>query len=303
MSSSYVVTGKINTEVALTYTNSDCYDGKWRSQPGGIWPKGETQFFEAENRDSSEVPPAGWIKCYAADGTEFTFSFDDKTSEDNICKSEMNIQNAPFYLPVPDYPKSGKTWTVTFYVKLKIADAPVFPEDLIKATKCALFPESKVKELIGDRKCVYLRDVMESTKLNPIDKVWCATHPLFLTASSKADLTRNLVNHSIHELTAERNHPFQLIDEALQANLNFEKGLIGPDRLFDLRKLLDEKTTAIKGFSQRDTEIYDIAASLTTLNANDGWANAVSSYINNANGNELKQRLDKVLDIVKGKIG
>lgn len=113
---SYVVTGMLETVVAVKYTDGGTTDGKWKSQPSGTWPIGTTKIFEAENRDASAVPPAGWVKCVAADGTEFEFKFDDGYSKDNYCSASMSHVSGNYVLPVPEYPKGGKTWTVTYHI-------------------------------------------------------------------------------------------------------------------------------------------------------------------------------------------
>ncbi|MEJ1353274.1 MAG: hypothetical protein RPU39_01100 [Candidatus Sedimenticola sp. (ex Thyasira tokunagai)] len=45
--SHYVVTAKLDTVVAVRYTNSDLSHGKWKTQPGGSTPVGTNQIFQA----------------------------------------------------------------------------------------------------------------------------------------------------------------------------------------------------------------------------------------------------------------
>ncbi|MEJ1353275.1 MAG: hypothetical protein RPU39_01105 [Candidatus Sedimenticola sp. (ex Thyasira tokunagai)] len=54
-------------------------------------------------------------------------------------------------MPVPNYPNSGKSWTVTYYIHAAAAffDAPVFPDDIVDAAKCDLYPDKKIRELVG----------------------------------------------------------------------------------------------------------------------------------------------------------
>jgi len=114
---SYVVTGKIETAVALTYISNSLQHGKWSTAPSGTVAAGSSIIFSAENHDGSAIAPQGSATYQAADGTQFTFSFDDPTSEQNSCSTTISNLSGPWNAPTPSYPKGGKTWTVTYYIQ------------------------------------------------------------------------------------------------------------------------------------------------------------------------------------------
>lgn len=304
MSSDYVVTGNLSTVVALKYTGGDLAFGKWKSQPNGHWPVGTTQFFAAENRDGNQAPPEGWVEGLAADGTRFKFTFDDPVSRENYCSSSMSHVNGKFILPTPSYPKSGKTWTVTYYIKFgaaEFADPPVFPEDVVQAPKCDLFPDARVKALLGTRTSVYLKDALEMSELHPADKLWCATSALFLTPSAKALLTRDLAQAAVQELSAAARQSVGTIDPALQLNRDFAAGHAGWSALSAMRAALEEKRHASLG-NARDAELLDAIVALADPDPQAAWSGAASSYLGDAKDDALAERTGNLLRLVTARL-
>ncbi len=314
--SAYKVTIKLNTVVAVRTTSSNLSHGKWATQPSGIAPIGDNVIGVAQNHEGSTIPPAGNINYVAADGTEFTFSFEDNVSEANYCSSAMTNVSGPWLLPNPSYPTSGKTWTVDFVISQTSGisrreaealsdifyDAPVFPEDLIEAMKCFSFPEEKVEKLIGDKKCVYLKDVFDSEEMKPVNRIWCATHPLFLNPVSKGILTRNLVQMARQELSDDKGNSNSIIDDALQTHTNFSNGTIGTQQMDAMHQLLEEKIDSSKSINKRDAELYDIVKSLTNMDSHHGWVNAVHSYLHDAENNTLLKRQGNITKLISDKL-
>lgn len=302
--SSYVVTGNLDTIVAVTYTDSGLDYGKWKSQPGGTASVGTSQLFQAENRDGSTLPSEGWVSYTAADGTLFTFKWDDPVSKDNQCSSAMSNVQGNYSLPVPDYPTSGKTWTVTYKIAQGTTafwDAPVFPDHIVEAAKCDEYDEAKVRGLIRDRRCVYLRHAFEED-MPPSAKLWCATHDVFLTPPSKALLSRDLAQFAVRGLSKADMLPSALLDAALQANYDFQNGAIGTAALSDLRRRLSERAVAARSVSDRDAELVGLVSALADRNAASGWANAVSAYLGNTKTAERDKRIDDVVKIVAARL-
>jgi hypothetical protein len=298
MSQKHEVTGKLSTVVAVKYTNGDTTQGKWIDRPVSSAPIGVSQLFVAGNRDGNVAAAFGWASYISADGTVFTFNFEDPQYDDNNCWSSMNPVNGPYQLPIPQFPTSGKTWIVTYFIaqssQQPFFDAPVFPEDVLNASKCNLFPEKKVLKLIGDRKCLYLKDAFEEADLDPIYKIWCATHKLFLTPTSKALLSRDLAQLAIRELSPESVRFTNLINDALQANRDFAQGKIGTASLDCLREVLRETENGLKLVSIDDARIFGLISELVNSDQHAGWSNAVSVYLQNANKVTVKKRMDVV---------
>ncbi|NMH27991.1 hypothetical protein [Flavobacterium silvaticum] len=298
--SGFIVTGKLDTVVAVKMLNSDLEHGKWKTQPGGTCVPGTSMIFEAENRDGSAVPPAGKMEYQAADGTIFKFTFEDNNVRDNLCTSEMKKLSGNWAVPAPEYPKTGMTWTVTYSIingsSQLFLDAPVFPDQLIAASKCDAFPTDRVEKLIGDKSCIYLKEVFSSPELQPADKLWCATHPLFLTPASKALLTRDLVQIAREEFSAEAKLGADL-DDALQVQKDFAAGLAGKEKMSTIRNILEEKRDASRN-QKRDYELFDAVLSLTNTDHQAGWSNAVSSFVHDADSSLLLRRQIKIVDLI-----
>jgi hypothetical protein len=303
MSQKHEVTGLLSTVVAVTYTNCQVSQGKWLTKPGGSAPVGSSQLFVAGNRDSNAAAAFGWASYISADGTVFTFNFEDPQNDDNNCWSSMNPVNGPYQLPPPQYPNSGKTWTVTYSIaqssKQPFFDAPVFPEHLLNASKCDLFPEKKILKLIGDKKCLYLKDAFEENELDPVYKIWCATHKLFLTPSSKALLSRDLVQLAIRELSPESGRFNNLINDVLQANRDFAQGTVGITSLERLKDVLTETENALKPASINDARIFCLVGELANTDQHAGWSNAVSVYLQSPNKVTMNKRIEAVRELIE----
>lgn len=304
MSGKFRVTAKLKTVVAVRYTDQGLTHGKWQTDPGGTAGVGTSQIFVATNRDSSSVGPKGWVSYIAADGTTFTFSFSDPGHEQNSCSSSMDHVSGPWSLPVPDYPRTSKKWTVTYQISstAEFFDAPVFPEDLLEAEKCAEYDRARVSAWIGDRSCVRLRDVLEHGAVPIAGKIWCATHTLFLTPSSKGVLTRDLAEVAIRELGESGGVSRKLLDEALQANRDVAAGLIGPAPLADLRRRLRECADTLHDRSPRNAALVDVISALAEPDPDTGWRHAVFSYLADAEGEQWAEYANRVLRVVESRL-
>lgn len=306
--SKYEVTGKLDTVVAVVYKDQHLESGKWETAPGGTHPTGTSTIFKATNRqDAVTMPPEGWCRFVAADGTIFTFHFDCPVSRENYCYSSIDNLSGPWFVPTPEYPKGGADWTVTFKIDQAVVgeflDAPIFPADLIASPKCNLYTESKIKELIGDRTCLYLKDVFASNILLPVAKVWCATHPIFLTPSSKAQLLRDLAQVAERELSKDMYSFSSVLDQMTEINDRSSKSGVLQGDIRDLKQVIDDKySIAKKENNKRDCELIDTTASLLNPDFGDGWANAVSSYIGSAQGDMLAERLTSIINLVEKRL-
>jgi len=300
---SYTVTADIDTAVALTYSDSGLSHGKWKTQPGGTVATGTHQIFQAENRSGSTVPPEGWAKYVAADGTEFTFKFKDPVSEQNQCSSSMTNIHGPWTLPTPSYPTGGKTWTVTYYISSSATfyDAPVMAEHIVGAHKCEDYSEARVRGFLGEHMAVKLAQVL-GANIPPQAKLWCATHPMFLTPSSKALLTRDLAQFAAHRLSDGSAFSASVLDQALMASHDHQQGLLGAAALLSVRRVIEERATTIRNANPRDAELVGLFAALAENNAVNGWTHAVSTYIGDAEGSLEDERADDVLKIIAARL-
>lgn len=304
MSGKFEVTAELDTVVSVRYSGQELSHGKWKTDPGGIAAVGKSQLCIATNRSGASAGPAGWVGYLAADGTQFTFKFDDPSSQSNSCSSSMQDTAGPWYLPTPDYPTSGKVWTVTYKIAQSSAffDAPVFPSDVLDASKCEAFDRERVEKWIGPRTCVRLADALGQVALPPVAKLWCATHELFLTPASKALLTRDLAQHAASSLSSPRGFRADLLDQALQANHDAVEGRVGAAQLGDLRRRLREQTHALAPVGPRDAELTDTICALTDPDPARGWSHAVSSFLGDAQGEPWTQRATTILDLVEARL-
>ncbi|MDR2553042.1 MAG: hypothetical protein LBD31_07765 [Treponema sp.] len=303
----FEVTGRLSTVVAVKYRDQHVEYGKWTKAPIATCPIGTaTEIFKAENRDGAAEPPEAWVKYSAADGTLFKFYFDDPETKANYCYSTIEKESGPWAVPEPDYPKDGKTWKVTFKIthanSAAFLDAPIFPEDLLAAPKCDLYTESQIRGFIGDRTCLYLRDVLEVKNLKPFAKVWCVRHPIFLTAASKALLLRDLVQLAVKEMSSG-NLLASVLDKALEVNNNPQAPIQEESDISKLKgQMYDKYAEAEKAGGRRDCELIDSVVSLLNPSYEDGWANAVSSYIGSSSGDELDRRLTNIIRLVEKRL-
>lgn len=304
MSGKYQVTAKLDTVVAVRYTNSGTSHGKWSTQPGGTAPVGTSQIFVATNNDSASAGPQGWASYAAADGTQFTFRYDDPNSTHNDCVSKMAKVSGNYTLPTPDYPSSGLCWTVTYKVATgpSFADVPVFADDVLAASKCEAYGEDRIRALLADRSCVHLADALGHAGLPVEGKVWCAAHPLFLTPASKGALTRDLallVAGELHGSGALAGLP---LDDALQASLEHSSGQASPSRLALLGERIDHRVRAGVGREPRETELLDCLRGLAHRDQSTGWSDAVSSYLGALRGAEYARRAERILALVAARL-
>lgn len=296
------VTAKLNTVVALSNVGSRLNHGKWQTAPSPTLGVGDSQIFVAEN-DGPNLPE-GWVAYQAADGTKFTFNFDDPPVEANRCSTVVENLSGPWTITTPSFPTAGRTWTVTYYIGTSaklFVDAPVFPEDVIKAGKCDAFPKERIVKLIGDKKCLYLKDALETDQLKPGDKLWCVTQGVFLTPASRALLTRDLVQVALQESPAARS-VLSMVDSALQAHADFFGGQAGLSKLQAMQQTLHERIWSLKSAEPRDRQILDVVGALSNADSQAGWANAVSSFLHDAEGKELLQRQNEILALVERRL-
>jgi len=298
----YVVTAELNTVVALKYSGSGLDWGKWIVQPSGQVAVGTSEIFQACNRDGSTANPHGWVTYLADDGTEFRFEFADPLWWQNTCTSSMTNVHGPYYLPKPEYPASGDTWTVTYYISTMtdFCDLPVDSEHVIRAWKCSEYGEDRVRGMFGEHKVVHLSGVLNAD-IPAEAKLWCVMSPLFLTPVSKAILIRDLAQFAVADLTRVDAISPSLLDSALLANHEFQQGSIGVNRLQSLRRLLEERAQSVSA-DQRDMQIVGLVATLTEKDPVNGWIHAVSSYLSGAEGAEMTRRIAEVLRIVQARL-
>lgn len=299
MSGKYLVTAKLDTVVAVRYKGSGTSHGKWKTAPGGSVGIGTSQIFVATNNDSASAGPEGWASYFAADNTTMKFSYDDPNSTHNDCSSAFEGKVYGNYsLPTPDYPSGGKTWTVTYKIATPSAffDAPVFPDDVVSAAKCDAYSDERVLGFLGERTCVRMSDVLEHPEVPLIGKLWCATHRLFLTPSSKAALTRDLAMLVAEELGAVRG---SMLDEALQLSQDHARVGVSAAHLRHARALFDERARSAHG---RAGELWDCLRSLAASDHHDGWSDAASSYIANTLGDEYAARAARLLALVEARL-
>lgn len=157
-----------------------------------------------------------------------------------------------------------------------------------------------MRKIIDGKKCMYLRHAFETDELKPVNKLWCATHKIFLTPASKALLTRDLVTLATQELSSGDLSP--LIDNALQSNVDALHGYASPHALASMDEVLKEKADSLKGSAKRDAEIMDVVRSLVNPDNHDGWSNAVSSYLNDAEGDTLTRRQLNVVKLIEQRL-
>lgn len=311
MSIDHIITGKLNSVVALTYVDCGLSHGKWKTQPSGVVAASTlTQIFEGWNRGSTVQPACGWCRFIAADGTKFTFHFEDNISDDNYCWTTMEDVSGPYKVKTPDYPKTSKTFTVTYYIESRTSsffDAPVFSSDILTADKCDLYADEKLQEFIGQRDCIYLRDVFAISEMHPDAKIWCATSPLFLTPLSKSILTRDLVLAIEKEVSTEMNSFLPILEKmtAFNENLsneNIQENIQGSYSQ-ELKQAVEQKYIEAKSKNLiRDCELIDATFSLLNSDLSEGWSAAVSSYLGRAENLSLARRRKTIVNIIEGRL-
>lgn len=303
--SKFKVTGKLTTDVALRYTSETIPHGKWSDQPGGVVDKDavDQHLFTAENRSSSSTGPEGSASYVAADGTKFEFYFSDPETNSNYCKSEMSDVGGPWSLPTPSYPRSGKTWSVSYSIKstASFCDAPVFTDDILASARCDDYPDRIVKRWIGDRTGTTLGEILSHGEIPLVGKVWCASHPLFLTAASKAILMRDLATSIVDGASVGR-EARGLLDSACELSEAAQNGNAGPAALAAVAERLDRGEAAALDDDPGSVALLDVARAMTLRNPSDGWADAVSSYLGDADGDAWDRRGSDVLKIVEARL-
>jgi len=297
------VTAHLNTVVALVYTSCKIDSGKWNHLPGGVVNVGSNDIFQALDHDGATEWIGGRASYQAADGTQFTFDFKDNLSHQNRCTSSMTNVHGPWYLPQPDFPKGGKSWNVTYHISQREAffDAPVFPEHVVEAAKCAEYPEERVRDLIAGRSVLYLKDALEA-QMPLRAKLWCAVHQLFLNPPSKALLTRDLVQFAVKGHANTSLVPEALLDDALDNHEGFRKGEIGSLKLAGLRERIDGLIGEESGSDNRDVEILSMLSALTERQGEVGWEHAVHSYIGDVETELDEERIGDVLNVIEARL-
>ena len=172
---------------------------------------------------------------------------------------------------------------------------------MLAAAKCADYDDARVKCWIDGRDCVRMADVMVLDDLPALGKLWCATHRLFLTPSSKALLTRDLAQVAAREL-GDGGLSDRLLDEALQANADAAAGRASPERLAGCRARLGERAAHVRPTNERHAELLDAVASLAHRDPARGWANAASSYCGAAVDEDWTARAEAVLRLVEQRL-
>lgn len=300
-----IVTAQLTTAVSVVFGGEALVAGEWQVQPGANAPAGmTTDIFIAQCHEGSLEGPNGSVWYWASDGTKFTFSFDDPyNSRTNLCHSAID-RYGPWAVPTPTYPEHGWEWTVVYEITAlpNFYDAPLFPEDIINAAKCSAYSDERLKGFIGDRKCVRLADVLAHADIPADGKLWCATHPLFLTCSSKAVLARDLARYAAGELSDKGGISSTLLDNALQANYDRATRSAGGARQSELRPLLLERVHAANQRNPRDGELLGVLCALTSDDLDLGWKNAVASFIGKPEDGEWAERAKVILGIVEARL-
>ncbi|MEJ1353276.1 MAG: hypothetical protein RPU39_01110 [Candidatus Sedimenticola sp. (ex Thyasira tokunagai)] len=92
------------------------------------------------------------------------------------------------------------------------------------------------------------------------------------------------------------------MDDALQANKDFQDGTIGVARLAEIRKSIDKKIQVAGGEVPRDTEIIGVVRGLVDVSAQDGWSHAVSSYLGDLEDEPKLRRFAEISDLIKARL-
>ena len=301
----YRVKAKIDTVLALETTKEDLSgQARWEQQPGGSVPvTNDETIFIAVGRDDSWVSINGSVSYVSALGTEFTFSFEDRWQASNTCSSSMSNVSDPVTLPTPSYPDgaSDYKWTVTFIIASKddFHDAGVFTSHILEAARCADFKDDVVRRWIGDRRGVRLADVLEHHEIPIEGKLWCATHRLFLTPSSKAILARDLAKMALEEAGLSGAHT-ALFDEITQTSADLQAGRVDRDK-FDALARQARRAAADEPDSRR-SKALSVFASLATRDLHEAWTYCVERYLDHPGAEDRAGRTELVLKLVERRL-
>lgn len=305
--SDHIITGKLSTVVSLTYTDCHLDHGKWKTQPSGVISQGtDQQLFVGQNRDASVQPACGWCKYTANDGSVFTFHFEDNKSDDNYCWTTIENLSGPWSVDTPDYPKGGKTFTVTYKILQKantFADVPVSPEEILNASKCDSYSIQQIKEFMKGYNQIHLKDVFEKTDLPVNAKMWCATNPIFLSPGSKSILLSDLAALIETELSKDVQNVLPILEKAVIHNGKIATNMHSNADAGDIRSQLEEQYTAAQNSNfVRDGELIDTLCQYLNQDISEGWKAAVSCYFGRAEGEELEKRRQNIIHLIEKRL-
>ena len=199
MAKTYTQTGYLKTVVALRNTDAHLNHGNWLSYPISSVSVGtdNNQIFVGDNEGVSTICSDGYVVYTAADGTEFRLDYNCTMSGKNDISMTIQKLSGPWAhgsIIATDGFNSCYYWEII--QTSDFVDAPVFPEDILKAEKCNSISNEKILKYIDGRHCVYLKDCLAVNSLPAFAKVWCIQNPLFLTPASKALVLRNVSQES-----------------------------------------------------------------------------------------------------------
>lgn len=300
----YLVTAKLTSVVGLRVIDYKHDWGKWQTQPGGSVPANtETEIFQATNRDGSRAGISGYVTFLAADGTQFTVTYDDPHSKSNDCRISMSNPQGNYVLPVPSYPTSGKKWTVIYRIESGAAlmDTAVFTDDILAAAKCEDFDDKIVKRWIGKAECARLADVMDNDAIPAEGKLWCATHDLFLTPASKSILAQDLIRRAADELPACP-HKRAAVDKALELGHGVREGSLAEAERARHAARLAVDVAGLRGANERAAEVFDAIVMAAGGHMAAAWANVVGAYLGEADGYEESERQQAVIEVISARL-
>lgn len=258
-------------------------------------------FFQCINAGSLICGPKGHLEYEASDGSLFKLDFDCPIAKANYCGASVS-ENSPFQIK-GDVAERGAdityVWLITQKHHNEFVDMPVSTIDLLNAEKCNLLSLEQILKYIDNREYVRLKDVFEIKDM-PVDaKLWCIKNNLFLTAQTKAIITRALADKIKDKFAA--NDATGLYDRAYEYNLSISQNVYGlpqgQELHSEVRNYLRNNINDTDGISE-DISMAIIDA-LCNENLSKGCSNAIDLYTMSKEKNVTIQRKQEIISIVE----